>query len=139
MDLKIVPVNSDNINQCFSFWDFEKDEFKKKKLLYEIKNGQREMYACIKKDKYIAGFSIKYINEKQIYLAYLSVNKSFQNQGIGSCIIDFVSQHAISSGRREILLEVDTDNINARRLYERKGFVKIRNESSARILLIKPL
>ncbi len=56
----------------------------------------------------------------------ISVKKEFWQLGIGSCLMDVLIDFAKKNGQTEILhLGVKSDNINAQRLYRKKGFKEI--------------
>ena len=52
----------------------------------------------------------------------LAVSSEFRNQGIGGALLEGVAEKAHSMGCCRVTLEVDNENDEARRLYERKGF-----------------
>jgi ribosomal protein S18 acetylase RimI-like enzyme len=135
---EIIELRPENLNKCFSFWDFGKDEIKKKRITGEINANIRTMFVYVVNEEYVAGFSIKPINEIQVYLAYLVVREDLRNQGIGSLLIDYTVTYAKKNKIKEISIQVDVDNINAKRLYERKGFVPCQ-EDNERIRLLKAL
>lgn len=53
------------------------------------------------------------------------VKEECQNPGIGGIIVDYLIDHAKKLGFEEVVLGVDTDNLNARYLYEKKGFTTV--------------
>ena len=110
---------------CFSFWDFENDSEKRKRIEHEVENEIRRMYAYIRNGKYIAGMSLSPMDNKTIYLSYLVVNKEYRNQGIGTKMIRYARQISKKDGYSYIALNVDSDNTGAERLYKRFGFVAI--------------
>ena len=52
----------------------------------------------------------------------LAVHRDFRGQGIGTRLLDAAEQEAIRLGCCRLTLEVQHENVNARRLYERVGF-----------------
>lgn len=71
------------------------------------------------------------------------VKDEYRNRGIGSSIIDYLIAYAKRLGYEEISLGVDTDNLNARHLYEKKGFTNVifigEDEYSEYVKLLKKL
>lgn len=57
----------------------------------------------------------------RIEIAGLQVLPEYQNRGIGTAVISQVLDTAAAAGI-PVVLDVETDNPNARRLYERLGF-----------------
>lgn len=96
------------------------------------------MFIYVLGGEYVAGFSIKAINEIRAYLAYLVVRENFRNQGIGNLLIDYAIDYSKKKQFREILTQVDVCNINAKRLYEKKGFIPIQEDNQI-IKLLKTL
>ncbi|MFG6147605.1 GNAT family N-acetyltransferase [Halobacillus sp. B23F22_1] len=45
--------------------------------------------------------------------------------GIGSIIVDYLTDYAKQLGYEEITIGVDIGNLNARHLYEKKGFTTV--------------
>ncbi|WP_312890818.1 GNAT family N-acetyltransferase [Paenibacillus endophyticus] len=65
------------------------------------------------------------ILDKRIYLSRMIVKEEHRNLGIGGIIIDYLIDYAKQLGYQEIALGVDTDNLNAKHLYEKKGFINV--------------
>jgi len=65
------------------------------------------------------------IPDKRIYLSRMIVKAEYRNRGIGGVIIDFLIDYAKRLGYEEMSLGVDTNNLNAWHLYEKKGFTNV--------------
>lgn len=120
------------IQNCFSFWDFEDDLEKRKRLESEIVNDRRRMYAYILNSEYVAGMSLYPLENNTIYLSYLVVKGGYRNQGIGTEMIQYACQISKNKGYSHIMLNVDHDNPNAERLYEKLGFVAVETDDSGK-------
>ena len=120
------------IQNCFSFWDFEDDLEKRKRLESEIVNDRRRMYAYILNSEYVAGMSLYPMENNTIYLSYLVVKGGYRNQGIGTEMIQYACQISKNKGYSHIMLNVDNDNPNAERLYEKLGFVAVETDDSGK-------
>ncbi len=59
------------------------------------------------------------------YLDSISVAKKFQNQGIGTLLLEAIPKVAKEYNRDVIGLACDKQNPNAKRLYERQGFKSV--------------
>ena len=57
-----------------------------------------------------------------IYVSNISVDQQLQGKGVGSALIDFIENVAVSKKYSSLWLDVSFENKNAKRLYERKGF-----------------
>lgn len=120
------------IQNCFSFWDFEDDLEKRKRLESEIVNDRRRMYAYILNSEYVAGMSLYPLENNTIYLSYLVVKGGYRNQGIGTEMIQYACRISKNKGYSHIMLNVDNDNPNAERLYEKLGFVAVETDDSGK-------
>jgi len=58
----------------------------------------------------------------EYYLANMAVSPEFQGRGIGSALLTNAEQKAKDAGLKKCSLIVDTENLSARRLYERFGY-----------------
>lgn len=133
----IHELKIDNFDERFPFWNFI-NEYRKRELVLEIENNKRRMFVCEINNEYVGGLSITNEVESQLYISYFIVREDFQNRGIGGSLIDFVFQYAETCGINEILIGVYSDNLGAKRLYKRKGFVEI-HEADNKITLLKKL
>lgn len=138
MIYKEIKMNSikrlqlNEIQNCFSFWDFEDNLEKRKRIESEIVNDIRRMYAYILNSEYVAGMSLHPLENNTIYLSYLVVKERYRNQGIGTKMIQYACQISKNKGYSYIILNVDNDNPNAKRLYEKLGFVAVETDNSGK-------
>lgn len=128
----IKRLQFNEIQNCFSFWDFEDNLEKRKRLESEIVNNTRRMYAYILNSQYVAGMSLHPLENNTIYLSYLVVKGGYRNQGIGTKMIEYACQISKNKGYTYIMLNVDTDNLNAERLYKKMGFVAVETDNSGK-------
>ncbi|WP_283679766.1 GNAT family N-acetyltransferase [Lentilactobacillus sp. Marseille-Q4993] len=61
-------------------------------------------------------------NFDEWYLDSIAVHPDYQGHGVGSKLLDHVSELAMNDGKGVVGLNVDFENPNAQKLYERKGF-----------------
>jgi ribosomal protein S18 acetylase RimI-like enzyme len=59
------------------------------------------------------------------YLQRVAVQPQWQGQGMGRSLVRVVARKARASGARVLLLNTQTDNVSAIRLYEDEGFVRL--------------
>ncbi len=72
------------------------------------------------------------LENNTIYLSYLVVKGGYRNQGIGTKMIQYACQISKNKGYSHIMLNVDNDNPNAERLYEKLGFVAVETDDSGK-------
>ena len=123
---EIIPLEAEKLYKCFRFWDFEFNMEKRKRIENDIISGKRSMYVFEYAGKYIAGVSISAYDQDACYISYLAVEENYRNKGIGTALI-------------KILLEVDYDNVGARKLYQKLGFSDGEINLQSRISMIKHL
>lgn len=68
--------------------------------------------------------------KRTFYLAHLGVSSTITGQGIGSQLIDFLLQQGREAGFSRCALDVAANNPRAQALYERFGFIRLREKSS---------
>lgn len=129
----IKRLQFNEIQNCFSFWDFKDNLEKWKKLESEIIRNERWMYAYILNEEYVAGMSLAPLQNNAVYLSYLVVKEGYRNQGIGTQMIQYAFGISRNSGYSHITLNVDHNNPSAERLYEKLGFVAVETENSGKI------
>ena len=104
------------------------------KMFYdELLSGNRITFIYLENNEFIGEGSLVFKNNdsdytipgKRIYLSRMIVKKEYRNRGIGAILLEYLIDYAEQLGYEEIALGVDTDNFNARHLYEKKGFTNI--------------
>lgn len=81
-------------------------------------NDFEKVYGYYIKDKLIGIIDFSLIYDR-IELNYIFVDNEYRNKGIGSKMMDYMISYGYS-----ISLEVNCNNINAIKLYEKYGFEK---------------
>ncbi|CAM3363526.1 GNAT family N-acetyltransferase [Empedobacter stercoris] len=61
----------------------------------------------------------------EIYIDTIAVSEDFRGKGIGSKILDYLIEEIVHHRKQTLGLLVDFTNPNAKKLYERKGFVVV--------------
>lgn len=141
---KIIELKPQDIEKCYCPWDIEG---KQNRLYSEMSEGKRKMFVYIESEILVGGGSIVFDNGdinrtiplKRAYLSYLIVRKEFRNKGIGTELIDYITEYAFQLGITELTINVEFSNPRAKKLYIKKGFDEIILEKSDTILLLKRL
>ena len=89
-------------------------------------------YQVIEIDNTVVGFMKIVISESEIYLGEIQISKDFQNQGIGTSLIQSLIQEAQTSNKK-LWLKVLKGN-PAQKLYQRLGFTNLK-ESSTHLIM----
>ena len=74
---------------------------------------------------FIVGFVVGFLTSQETGRIFsLAVHPSYQNRRLGSALLKEIIQVFRGMGVYEIILEVRSGNVKARRFYERHGFCK---------------
>lgn len=68
------------------------------------------------------------------YVQGIAVIDASRGDGVGSTLLDLAEQQARAAGSNSLCLDVDTANLGATRLYERKGFATTSTSNRAPLL-----
>ena len=72
---------------------------------------------------------LSHLRKCDFYLAGVAVDEKFRRQGVGSLIIDQGINLARKRGCKRAVLDVALDNLGAKRLYEKTGFIVFNKRS----------
>lgn len=72
----------------------------------------------------IAGFAIMEFGETQAHLSLLAVQPAYRRLGVGTRLIEWLAECALSAGIHTVHLELRAQNHTARSFYLRLGFVE---------------
>ncbi|REB11650.1 GNAT family N-acetyltransferase [Sporosarcina sp. BI001-red] len=130
---KIKKLTIEDYNKCSNIWDMVKQPKMAKMFYDELVSGNRITFIYLEKNEFIGEGSLVFnnndpdytIQNKRIYLSRMIVKEGCRNRGIGGIILDYLIDYSQQLGYEEITLGVDTDNLNARHLYEKLGFTNV--------------
>ena len=97
-----------------------------------IENDVVDIFALFDNDKLIGELHVKYENEdkdfaekgKRAYLFAFRVHKDYQGKGFGSYLLETVIDELNANGYHELTVGVEDDNLRARYMYEKYGFIQ---------------
>ncbi|WP_127530593.1 GNAT family N-acetyltransferase [Paenibacillus kobensis] len=148
---QIKKLNLEDYNKCSNIWDMEKQPKMTKMFYDELVSGNRVTFIYLENNEFLGEGSLVFrnndpdytIQDKRIYLSRMIVKEEYRNRGIGGIILDYLIDYAQQLGYEDIALGVDTDNLNARHLYEKKGFTNVlfigKDEYGEYVKLLKKL
>lgn len=134
----IVELTVNDLVKCSSFWDIPTngESYRLEELM---KSGARKAFAYQLGENFVGGCALSIRDEDCGHLSYFDVTPRCRNQGIGSCLLDFAEEYFRNLGMKRMRLNVYKDNINAIRLYERKGFSFAFDITDKKIAMMKAL
>lgn len=130
---KIEKLKPEDYYKCSNIWDMNEKPMLAKVFYDDLVSGNRVTFIYLENKDFIGEGSLVFKNpdsdytipDKRIYLSRMIVKEEYRNHGIGGIIVDFLIDYAQTLGFEEIALGVDMDNMNARHLYEKKGFTDV--------------
>ena len=133
MEYPIQKLRPEEYQKCNAIWDMSKNPENAKRWYDELAAGNRIIFVYVENGEYLAEGALVLQNgdpgytipKQRVYLSRLIVKSACRRQGIGSRMVDYLIDYAKKQGYSEMTVGVDITNINARRLYEKKGFTNI--------------
>lgn len=132
-DYQITQLDPKDFHKCSNIWDINRRPDLAKHFYDELLSRNRKIFIYSVNDVFIGEGALVFDNgdpdytipSQRIYLSHLCVRYENQNCGIGSIIVDYLIDYAKQHGYSEISVGVNIDNLRARHLYEKKGFINI--------------
>lgn len=93
---------------------------------YAEKLSENAQFVLVKKDTIIIGAVAFYHNVelKMIYIPYVCVSRLHRHKGLATLMIEYLKSH-YSLGIERIVLEVRSNNVGAKAMYQKVGFSPI--------------
>ena len=105
--LKEVPTKPEDWVEAISFWENDPDE---------------EDYIIFNGDTPIGWLGINGLLDKTAYIKMLAILPQFQNQGVGSHVVNLCVENLKSRKFEKVVLYTDKSNLRAQKCYEKCGF-----------------
>lgn len=130
---QIKKLKLDDFYKCNNIWAMDKQPTMANKFYDELMRGERITFIYVANNEFIGEGSLVFktndpdytIPNQRIYLSRMIIKEEYRHRGIGGIMVDYLMDYAKQLGYEEIALGVDTDNVNARYLYEKKGFTNV--------------
>ena len=126
---KLKATELSILTQLFNYKDIDDMIFENTR---NIENGIIDIFALFNNNKLIGELHVKYDNEdkdfaekgKRAYLFAFKIHKDYQGKGLGSYLLKTVIDELNANGYHELTVGVEDDNIRARYMYEKHGFIQ---------------
>ena len=106
----------------------------------EYTSADKKAYLLKDKDKIISQLFIKYHPKTNtVGLGLISVLNAYQGRVYSKKLLALVDQYAAEKQAKQIELYVDNKNTHAVKVYEKMGFVKLKDHGKTRMLYVKAL
>ena len=116
-EMTLIDLNnlSENLEEDFdNFWNI-------RTLELELKN-ENSSYFTIKRNSEILGFGGFWRSVDDVHLTNIVIKKSYRRNGLGSILLEHIINSAKLTEKKSITLEVNENNLNAKKLYLKYGF-----------------
>ena len=125
---KLKATELSILTQLFNYKDIDDMIFENTR---NIENGIIDIFALFDNDSLIGELHVKYDNEdkdfaekgKRAYLFAFRVHNDYQGKGLGSYLLKTVIDELKANGYHELTVGVEDDNIRAKYMYKKHGFV----------------
>ena len=101
------------------------EAFKDKKILEDLKRNIFSKYFILKEKSNIIGYVNYYDLYDRFELAYIEVKEEYRHQNYGSKLLEYLINIGKDHNIENITLEVNVNNENAIKLYEKYMFIKV--------------
>lgn len=133
LQYQIKELSLDEFEHYENIWGKKENPEMIDHFFNQIKDGKRITFIYTEHDEFIGEGSLVFthhesdytIPNQRVYLSRMIVKEEHRNRGIGGVMLDYLIEKAKLLGYKEISLGVDTNNFNARHLYEKKGFTDV--------------
>lgn len=120
--LKMSLKDAEDIKEILTI---EFDDFWNYNILKQEIEKEDTVYFVAKEDEKIVGFAGFWIAPDDIEIINIVVRKNERKKGIGTLLFDKLIKEAENTGKQEIFLEVNENNIFAINLYKKFEFEEI--------------
>ncbi|EOH99132.1 ribosomal-protein-alanine acetyltransferase [Enterococcus moraviensis ATCC BAA-383] len=87
----------------------------------DLAQKSSEYLVLIMEDQWV-GFISFHLVLDEVEITHVAIQKAFQKQGYGSQLIDQMISYVLEQEVSQVFLEVRESNVQAKSLYEKKGF-----------------
>ena len=147
----ITKLDIKDYYKCNNIWDMNKNKYLKDKFYNELLNNNRITFIYKKNNEFLGEVSLVFdmqdkdytIKNKRIYLSRFLVKKEYRHQGIGTKLMEYITNYAKELNYQEMSTGVDLDNYIAIKFYVKSDFntiIKVDEDKNGKYLkLLKKL
>ncbi len=97
-------------------------------FVQKLREHGGEFFEMREDNKLIGICGLNHINKTEAELCKFHINTAYQSQGLGQKLYESVERYALIKGYTKISLHVSKSQIKACNLYQKLGFVRIKEE-----------
>lgn len=123
--IEIDEMTLSDLNQIANKLETEFDDFWNASILESELRNSLSKYIVAKTETEIVGFAGIIDTLEQFEITNIVVKKNFRNNGVGNALLAELIKLAQINNKDKIILEVNSTNLPAIKLYEKNGFKNI--------------
>jgi len=124
-NVKIYDMTLEDFENIKDILISEFDDFWTPQILKNEIIGENKKYIVAKNDDAIVGFAGLFLSVDNVEIMNIVTKKTERGKGVGRMMLIKLIEFAKNNNYEAILLEVNENNIPARKLYESTGFEQI--------------
>jgi len=124
-NVKIYDMTLEDFENIKDILISEFDDFWTPQILKNEIIGENKKYIVAKNDDAIVGFAGLFLSVDNVEIMNIVTKKTERGKGVGRMMLIKLIEFAKNNNYETILLEVNENNIPARKLYESTGFEQI--------------
>ena len=125
MQIKISKMNIDDLNKILPVLLTEFDDFWNYNIFKSELENENSKYVVAKNNDEIVGFAGIWISIDEAHVTNIVTKKDLRKNGIGSTLLEELINLSKTLNLVSITLEVNENNLDAIKLYEKFGFEKL--------------
>lgn len=125
MQIKINKMNIDDLNKISPVLLTEFDDFWNYNIFKSELENENSKYVVAKNNDEIVGFAGIWISIDEAHVTNIVTKKDLRKNGIGSTLLEELINLSKNLNLVSITLEVNENNLDAIKLYEKFGFEKL--------------
>lgn len=125
MQIKISKMNIDDLNKISPVLLTEFDNFWNYNIFKSELENENSKYVVAKNNDEIVGFAGIWISIDEAHVTNIVTKKDLRKNGIGSTLLEELINLSKTLNLVSITLEVNENNLDAIKLYEKFGFEKL--------------
>ncbi len=125
MQIKISKMNIDDLNKISPVLLTEFDDFWNYNIFKSELENENSKYVVAKNNDEIVGFAGIWISIDEAHVTNIVTKKDLRKNGIGSTLLEELINLSKTLNLVSITLEVNENNLDAIKLYEKFGFEKL--------------
>lgn len=125
MQIKISKMNIDDLNKISPVLLTDFDDFWNYNIFKSELENENSKYVVAKNNDEIVGFAGIWISIDEAHVTNIVTKKDLRKNGIGSTLLEELINLSKTLNLVSITLEVNENNLDAIKLYEKFGFEKL--------------